>query len=149
MLQAMVKMNKVVNVPALTKIMQDFARENEKSDMMGEMLGDAMDDAMAEGDDEEEQERIVSQVLDELGLKMGEQVRCDFNVWEGKGQRRGRGGAEGVASDACSGCHHGPWPPIDTSARGLGLVCTPQSSLHECTDCMNSWWCPDAMAERE
>lgn len=67
-------MNKQVNVPALTKIMQDFARENEKSELTGEMLGDAMDDAMADDNDEEEQERIVGQVLDELGLKMGESV---------------------------------------------------------------------------
>lgn len=72
--QAMVRMNKQVNVPALTKIMQDFARENEKSELTGEMLGDAMDDAMADDNDEEEQERIVGQVLDELGLKMGESV---------------------------------------------------------------------------
>ena len=67
-------MNKQVNVPALTKIMTDFARENEKSDLMGEMLGDAMDDAMAEEGDEEEQDKVVSQVLDELGLNMAESV---------------------------------------------------------------------------
>jgi charged multivesicular body protein 2A len=72
--QAMVSMNKQVNVPALTKIMTDFARENEKSELMGEMLGDAMDDAMTADGDEEEQEKIVSQVLDELGLNAAEAV---------------------------------------------------------------------------
>jgi charged multivesicular body protein 2A len=72
--KAMVSMNKQVNVPALTKIMTDFARENEKSELMGEMLGDAMDDAMTADGDEEEQEKIVSQVLDELGLNAAEAV---------------------------------------------------------------------------
>jgi len=71
---AMVSMNKQVNVPALTKIMTDFARENEKSELMGDMLGDAMDDAMTEEGDEEEQERIVGAVLTELGLIMTDAV---------------------------------------------------------------------------
>ncbi|GAB5033939.1 charged multivesicular body protein [Nannochloropsis oceanica] len=71
---AMVSMNKQVNVPALTKIMTDFARENEKSELMGDMLGDAMDDAMTEEGDEEEQERIVGAVLTELGLDMTDAV---------------------------------------------------------------------------
>jgi hypothetical protein len=74
--QAMVSMNKQVNVPALTKIMTEWAKENEKGEMMGEMLGDAMDDAMAEEGDEEEQERIVGSVLAELGLQAADAVRC-------------------------------------------------------------------------
>lgn len=72
--QAMVTMNKQVNVPALTKIMTEFARENEKAELMGEMMGDAMDDAMTEEGDEEEQERIVGAVLTELGLSMTDAV---------------------------------------------------------------------------
>ncbi len=67
-------MNKQVNVPALTKIMTEFARENEKAEVMGEMMGDAMDDAMTEEGDEEEQERIVGSVLTELGLNMTDAV---------------------------------------------------------------------------
>lgn len=74
LLQAMVTMNKQVNVPALTKIMTEFARENEKAELMGEMMGDAMDDAMTEEGDEEEQERIVGAVLTELGLSMTDAV---------------------------------------------------------------------------
>ena len=38
-------MNKQMNLPALTKIMREFERQNEKMDMTSEMMGDAIDDA--------------------------------------------------------------------------------------------------------
>ena len=38
-------MNKQMNLPALTKIMRDFERQNEKMEMTSEMMGDAVDDA--------------------------------------------------------------------------------------------------------
>ena len=66
--KAMVKMNKAVNIPAINKMMQEFSRENEKSELMQEMMGDAMDDAMSEPGSEEAQDAIVSQVLDEIGI---------------------------------------------------------------------------------
>ena len=44
-LQAMGMMNKQMNLPALTKIMREFERQNEKMDMTSEMMGDAIDDA--------------------------------------------------------------------------------------------------------
>lgn len=43
--QAMGMMNKQMNLPALTKIMREFERQNEKMDMTSEMMGDAIDDA--------------------------------------------------------------------------------------------------------
>ncbi|KAL9188041.1 hypothetical protein ACHAXT_006419 [Thalassiosira profunda] len=70
--QAMSKMNKAVNVPSINKMMAEFERENMKSEMMQEMMGDAIDDVM-EGDEDEE-DRIVGQVLDELGLDMTEGI---------------------------------------------------------------------------
>jgi division protein CdvB (Snf7/Vps24/ESCRT-III family) len=39
-------------------------------DMKEEMVGDMIDDTMAEDGDEEEEEGLVSQVLDEIGLDM-------------------------------------------------------------------------------
>ena len=44
-MQAMGMMNKQMNLPALTKIMREFERQNEKMDMTSEMMGDAIDDA--------------------------------------------------------------------------------------------------------
>jgi len=43
--KAMGVMNKQMNLPALTKIMRDFERQNEKMEMTSEMMGDAVDDA--------------------------------------------------------------------------------------------------------
>lgn len=65
---AMKKMNKAVDVPAINKMMAEFERENMKSEMMQEMMGDAIDDVM--DNDEEEEDRIVGQVLDEIGIDM-------------------------------------------------------------------------------
>jgi charged multivesicular body protein 2A len=69
--KAMTKMNKMNDVPALQKLMADFMRENEKSDMTQEMIADTMDDAFDEEGALEEEELIVNQVLDELGIDFG------------------------------------------------------------------------------
>jgi charged multivesicular body protein 2A len=67
-------MNKAVDVPAINKMMADFERENAKSEMMQEIMGDAIDDALAEDGTEEEEDRIVQQVLDEIGVSFGEEI---------------------------------------------------------------------------
>ena len=72
--KAMHKMNKAVDVPAINKMMAEFERENAKTDMMQEIMGDALDDAMEGEDNEEEEDRIVSQVLDEIGISFGEEI---------------------------------------------------------------------------
>lgn len=51
-----------VNVPALQKIMLEFARENERSELTGELIGDTLDDALADDGDAEAEDQIVSQV---------------------------------------------------------------------------------------
>lgn len=72
--QAMYKMNKAVDVPAITKMMADFERENAKTEIMQEIMGDTLDEAMADENTEEEQEQIVNQVLDEIGVSFGEEL---------------------------------------------------------------------------
>lgn len=69
--KAMTKMNKMHDVPALQKMMADFMRENEKSEMTQEVIADTMDDAFDEEGTLEEEELIVNQVLDELGIDFG------------------------------------------------------------------------------
>lgn len=66
--QAMTKMNKAVNIESITKMMAEFERENVKSEMMQEMMGDAIDDVLEEDGNEEEEDLIVNQVLDEIGI---------------------------------------------------------------------------------
>ncbi|KAL3785029.1 hypothetical protein HJC23_007950 [Cyclotella cryptica] len=71
--KAMSKMNKAVNIPSISKMMAEFERENMKSEMMQEMMADAIDDVM-DDNDEEEEDRIVGQVLDEIGIDMNETI---------------------------------------------------------------------------
>ena len=66
--KAMHKMNKAVDVPAINKMMQDFEKENAKTEIMQEIMGDTIDDAL------EEEEAIVNQVLDEIGISFGEEL---------------------------------------------------------------------------
>jgi len=70
---AMGKVNKAVNVPTLTKMMAEFEKENARTEMMQEVMGDAIDDALDDGAEatEEEENRIVDQVLDEIGISFG------------------------------------------------------------------------------
>lgn len=72
--QVMVRMNQQMNIPALNNIMKEFIQENERMEMLQEIMGDTVDDAMAGEGDEEEEDAIVKQVLDEIGLDLGGNV---------------------------------------------------------------------------
>lgn len=61
-----------MNLPALTKIMQEFAKQSEQLDMKQEMVGDAIDDTMDTAEDEAETDQVVNQVLDELGVQLND-----------------------------------------------------------------------------
>ena len=71
---AMHKMNKAVDVPAINKMMQDFEKENAKTEIMQEIMGDTIDDALGGEENEEEEEAVVNQVLDEIGISFGEDL---------------------------------------------------------------------------
>jgi charged multivesicular body protein 2A len=47
--KALVTMNKQMSLPQLTKIMQEFMSENERSELQDEMMNDVLDEAMTEG----------------------------------------------------------------------------------------------------
>jgi charged multivesicular body protein 2A len=72
--KAMHKMNKAIDVPAINKMMQDFEKENAKTEIMQEIMGDTIDDALGGDENEEEEEAIVNQVLDEIGISFGEDL---------------------------------------------------------------------------
>jgi len=72
---AMKKMNKAVNVSKLQEILMEFEKQNEISELQGEMMEDAMDDAMETEDGAEEEDKIVDQVLAELGLDAVNQIQ--------------------------------------------------------------------------
>merc|ERR1739844_653659 len=68
--KAMGSMNKQMKLPEIQKIMMEFEKQSEIMDMKGEMMEDAIDDVMGDEEDEDESDAIVTQVLDELGLQL-------------------------------------------------------------------------------
>lgn len=62
-----------MNLPALQRIAMEFERENDIMDQRQEMMDDAIDDVTGL-EDEEEGEEVVNQVLDEIGIDLGQAV---------------------------------------------------------------------------
>merc|ERR1712034_143872 len=67
-------MNKMMNPAQISKTMQEFDMANTKMGMTEEMMNDALDDILTESGDEEEQDQIVNQVLDEIGIEISGQM---------------------------------------------------------------------------
>lgn len=67
-------MNRTMNLPALSKIAQDFERENDVMEQRQEMMEDAVDDALGDPAEEEESEETINQILDELGIEFNSKV---------------------------------------------------------------------------
>jgi charged multivesicular body protein 2A len=67
---ALKSMAKTMNLPRLNKIMMEYTKESEKMEMQQEMIGDTIDDVMDADQDEEEEDKIVGQVLDEIGIDL-------------------------------------------------------------------------------
>jgi charged multivesicular body protein 2A len=65
-----------MNLPQISKILQDFERESSAMDMKEEMMSDTIDDVMEDDGEteEEESDAILKQVLDEIGVSMNQQV---------------------------------------------------------------------------
>lgn len=66
-------MNRQMNLPALQRIAMEFEKENDIMDQRQEMMDDAIDDVTGL-EDEEEGEEVVNQVLDEIGVDLGQSV---------------------------------------------------------------------------
>lgn len=91
---AMIRMNQQFSMPGLQKIMMEFAKENEKAELTQEMMGDTMDDVMGEEGDEEEEDAIVNQVLDEIGVSFTDDVPEAPMGLKGEEQSDGQAAAE-------------------------------------------------------
>jgi len=72
--KTMAKMNQQMKLPQIQKIMQEFEKQSEIMDMKEEMMNDAIDDVIGDEEDDEESDSVVSQVLDELGLGLTDQL---------------------------------------------------------------------------
>ena len=67
-------MNKMMNPTAVAKTMKDFEMANTKMGMTEEMMNEALDDMLTESGDKEEEDAIVNQVLDEIGIEVSGKV---------------------------------------------------------------------------
>ena len=74
--KTMGNMNKLMNPQEISKTMQDFNVANTKMEMSEEIMNDALDDILADSDDEAEQDAVVNQVLDEIGIEISGKVFC-------------------------------------------------------------------------
>ncbi len=68
-------MNRSMNLPALQRIAMEFEKENDVMDQRQEMMDNAIDDVTGL-EDEEEGEEVVREVLDEIGVDLGQAVCC-------------------------------------------------------------------------
>lgn len=70
-------MNRGLNLPSIQRIMTEFEKESSMMDMKEGMMSDAVDDVMdgEEEDEEEEGDKILKEVLDEIGVNLSQQVR--------------------------------------------------------------------------
>jgi len=82
--KVMGQMNKIVDPQAVAKTMQEFEMANAKMEMTEETMNEALDDILADSDDEEEEQAIVNQVLDEIGIEITNKVSDAPSAPKGK-----------------------------------------------------------------
>ncbi|KAF8502546.1 vacuolar sorting protein DID4 [Hysterangium stoloniferum] len=75
--RAMGAMNRGLNLPGIQRIMNEFEKESATMDMKEEMMSDAVEDVMdnEEEDEEEEGDKILKEVLDEIGVGLQQQLQ--------------------------------------------------------------------------
>ena len=83
-------MNRQMNLPALQRIAMEFEKENDIMDQRQEMMDDAIDDVTGL-EDEEEGEEVVKEVLDEIGVDLGQAVCFYSTFFFTRSRLRGRG----------------------------------------------------------
>lgn len=68
--KALQQMNKTMDLTHLTQILADFAKEDETAKTGAEMMGEMIDDTMMQDGDSEQEDLLISQVMDELGIDL-------------------------------------------------------------------------------
>lgn len=72
--KALQNMNRQMNLPQIQRIMHEFEKQSDIMDMKEEMMSEAIDDVMGEEEDEDESDVVVTQILDELGVQLGQKL---------------------------------------------------------------------------
>jgi division protein CdvB (Snf7/Vps24/ESCRT-III family) len=66
-------MNRQMGLPAM-QIIMEFEKKSEIMDLKEGMMNDVIDGIMAEENDKEESDEIMSQVLDEINIRLNQLV---------------------------------------------------------------------------
>ncbi|KAJ7046515.1 vacuolar sorting protein DID4 [Mycena alexandri] len=112
--RAMALMNRGLNLPGIQRIMNDFEKESSMMDMKEEMMSEAVDEVMDEEEDEEEEgDKIIAQVLDEIGVHITQQL-TDAPTGVGNPS------AQQVRQPVALGESAGPAPPRGGDNAGPG-----------------------------
>jgi len=118
-------MNRQMNLPALQRIAMEFERENDIMDQRQEMMDDAIDDVTGL-EDEEEGEEVVNQVLDEIGVDLGQSVSVVLigvgsevaNGYPARGDAARVAESEGRRGESCTSDRGGSWRRRSASETG-------------------------------
>jgi len=94
--KAMQKMNKVMDPMKTAQTMKQFEMESAKMGMTEEMINDTLDDVLCDSGDEEEQDSIVNQVLDEIGIEISGKMTDAPSAHRGK---LGESSKAGISDD--------------------------------------------------
>lgn len=83
-------MNRSMNLPQLSRIAQEFAKENDMMDQKQEFMDDAIDDAMGMDDEElgedDQADEILTKVLDEIGVDLNTSLKDTPNTINAESQ---------------------------------------------------------------
>ncbi|CAF3868261.1 unnamed protein product [Rotaria magnacalcarata] len=72
--KTMSKMNKVMNPEQMSKVSQQFVQEHTKFAITDDMIGESLEAALGQEGDSEEEDAIVNQVLDEIGISLNNKI---------------------------------------------------------------------------
>ncbi|CAD5117169.1 DgyrCDS5971 [Dimorphilus gyrociliatus] len=72
--KTMSDVNKQMDPMKTQAMLKEFSMQNAKMEMTDEMINDTLDDIMNDSADEEEQDAVVNQVLDEIGIEISGQM---------------------------------------------------------------------------
>jgi division protein CdvB (Snf7/Vps24/ESCRT-III family) len=73
-------MNANMNVQNLQNTMMQFEKQSMQMDMKEEMMNDVIDNIMEGSDDEMEQDDVLNQIFEEIGIESTSKVIIKMNV---------------------------------------------------------------------
>ena len=122
--KALQQMNKNMDMSHLTKVLADYAKENEIADTKQGMMGDLIDDTLAQEDDPAQEDMLISQVMDELGIDLQASLAGAGGAGSSALPKTAQAAAQpqGAAlRPMAAGAQQGPPPPPEAGSGGADM----------------------------